>query len=95
LNERHIGHILLLHHNLTSALFLNDLIEAFTKEGWDILDAEQAFQDEIFLTYPTTIPAGPSLIWSLTKETGLYNDLIRYPAEDSQYKAPKMDSLGL
>ena len=90
LNQRHIPHTLLLHHNLTSALFLRDLIRKFKEEGWEITDADQAFQDEIFNRVPDVNPAGESLIWSLAKETGKYEDELRYPAEDSRYEIPKM-----
>lgn len=92
---RHIRHTLLLHHNLTSALFLDDLIKRFKAEGWDITDAEKAFQDEIFNTSPKVIPAGESLIWSLAKESGKYEQILRYPAEDSQYEEARMNALGL
>ncbi len=95
MNGKHIRHTLLLHHNLTSALFLDDLIERFKKEGWAITDAEKAFQDEIFNASPGTIPAGESLIWSLAKESGKYESILRYPAEDSQYEEMKMNTLGL
>ncbi|MEM9884252.1 MAG: polysaccharide deacetylase family protein [Bacteroidota bacterium] len=95
MNKRHILHTLLLHHNLTSALFLNDLIERFKAEGWEVIDADLAYQDRIFKYATTTIPAGESLIWSMAKEKGMYDAQLRYPAEDSRYEAPKMDSLGL
>lgn len=40
-------------------------------------------------------PAGESLIWSLAKESGKYEDELRYPAEDSRYEIPKMKELGI
>ncbi len=95
MNGRHIAHTLLLHHNLTSALFLDDLIAAFKAQGWEVIDAQKAFEDEIYQTQPNTVPAGESLIWSMAKATGDYEDQLRYPAEDSRYEEPKMDRLGL
>ena len=95
LTNRHIHHTLLLHHNLTSALFLTDLIEQYKAAGWEIVDAEVAFQDEIFKEVPPTIPAGESIIWSLAKASGQYENELRYPAEDSRYEIPKMEALGL
>ncbi len=95
MNDRHINHTLLLHHNLTSALFLKSLIQRFKSEGWEVIDAEEAYTDPIFEQIPSTVPAGESLIWSLAKESGLYEDRLRYPAEDSRYEQPKMDSLNL
>ena len=92
---RHIKHTLLLHHNLAAALFLDDLVNMFRAKGWKIIDAEDAFQDPIFRSNPTNIPAGESLIWALAKETGRFEEILRYPAEDSVYEKEKMDSLGL
>ena len=92
---RHISHTLLLHHNLTSALFLGDLIALFRSRGWKIIDAEEAFRDEIFQRQPANLPAGESLIWALAKESGKFEALLRYPAEDSKYEMDEMDRLGL
>ncbi len=95
LNGRHIPHTLLLHHNLTSALFLPDLINMFRDRGWRLVDAQEAYADSIFDERPGLIPAGESLIWALGRESGRFDDVLRYPPEDSQYEVAKMDSLGL
>lgn len=95
LNNRHIPHTLLLHHNLSSALFLDDLIQKFKEEGWEVMSADRAFEDDIFKNNPNVNPAGESLIWSLAKESGNYEGKLRYPAEDSRYEIPKMKKLGL
>ena len=95
MTNRHINHTLLLHHNLTSALFLDDLIKRFKSEGWEVVNADEAFQDAFFNKIPKTNPAGESLVWSLAKETGEYENILRYPAEDSRYEIPKMKDFGL
>lgn len=95
LTGRHINHTLLLHHNLAAALFLGDLVKKFKAKGWKIVDAEEAFKDPIFQSNPTNIPAGESLIWALAKESGKFEEVLRCPAEDSQYEKEKMDKLGL
>lgn len=95
LTNRHINHTLLLHHNLTSALFLDDLIAYFQNEGWEVISTDEAFQDAFFAETPNTVPAGESLVWSVAKETGAYEHLLRYPAEDSRYEKPRMEKLGL
>lgn len=92
---RRIKHTLLLHHNFAAALFLDDLIEYFKAKGWNVIDADEAFTDEIFDERPDNMPAGESLIWALAHESGKYKDILRYPAEDSQYEKARMDSLGL
>lgn len=95
LHKRHIKHTLLLHHNLTSALFLKSLIAKFKSEGWDVIDATEAYKDPIYDSTPKVEPAGESLIWSLAKESGKFEDILRYPAEDSRYEKEEMDRLGL
>ncbi|MGC3947625.1 MAG: polysaccharide deacetylase family protein [Chryseolinea sp.] len=93
LTGRHINHTMLLHHNLASALFLDDLIAMFKEKGWKVISADEAYRDPIFEKQPTNAPAGESLIWSLAKESGKYE--LRYPAEDSQYEEARMNALGL
>lgn len=93
LTGRHIHHTLLLHHNLTSALFLGELIALFKEKGWKVMDADKAFADEIFDRTPGH--AGESIIWALAKDSGQYENMLRYPAEDSRYEKEKMDKLGL
>ncbi len=95
INEKHINHTLLLHHNLTSALFLGDLIERFKEEGWEVVNGDEAYQDKIFDKIPDPDFAGESLIWSMAKQSGKYEESLRYPAEDSRYEKGKMNKLGL
>ena len=93
LTGRHIHHTLLLHHNLTAALFIDDLIKMFRKKGWVFSSAKRAYEDPIFDIIPKY--AGESLIYALAKDSGRYESLLRYPAEDSRYEKKKMDALGL
>ncbi|RYU91037.1 polysaccharide deacetylase family protein [Emticicia agri] len=95
LTGRRINHVLLLHHNIASALFLDDLIKHFTANGWEITDADKAYQDKIYEEVPGNIPAGESLIWALAKKSGKFEKALRYPAEDGAYEKPMMDKLGL
>jgi hypothetical protein len=74
---------------------LDDLIKEFEKLGWQTIDAEDALTDDIYKMIPNIIPAGESIIWGLAKETGKYEDILRYPAEDSQYEEDKINKLGL
>lgn len=95
LTGRNISHNVLLHHNITSALFIDDLITHFKDKGWEVIDAKEAFTDSIYNKAPITIPAGESLIWALAKQAGGYDSILRYPAEDSRYEKEGMDNLGL
>jgi peptidoglycan/xylan/chitin deacetylase (PgdA/CDA1 family) len=88
-------HTLLVHHNLLNALFLDDLIQMFKDKGWDVIAADVAFKDPVFQIQPNTVPAGESLIWALAKQTGRYENVLRYPGEDGAYEKATMDKLGL
>jgi len=91
-NHRQIKHTLLLHINLTSALFLSDLIEKFKKEGWLIEDYSSVRKDLAYSEIPSTMPSDQSLIWMLAKQTGQFENKLRYPGE---YEKDKMDKLGM
>jgi peptidoglycan-N-acetylglucosamine deacetylase len=95
LTNRRISHVILLHHNLAAALFLDDLIGHFEANGWEVMNADEAYQDDIYKELPDTIPAGESLIWALAKKSGKFDKVLRYPAEDGVYERPFMDKLGL
>jgi len=95
INQRQIHHTLLLHINLTSALFLSDLIEKFKKEGWIIENYSSVREDKIYNEVPSTMPSDQSLIWMQTKKTGQFENVLRYPGEDGEYEKDKMDILGL
>ncbi|MBU1099590.1 MAG: polysaccharide deacetylase family protein [Bacteroidetes bacterium] len=72
---RQIPHIMLVHNNITSALFLGDLIQKFKDEDWEIVDASEAFSDELYLSKPDVIwQRGQSILFSIAKERGLITD---------------------
>ncbi len=92
---RSVPHTILIHWNVLNSLFLGDVLNMFHRHGWRIVNAEHAFRDPIFQRAPKTMPAGESLLWALAKETGKFEDLLRYPGEDDVYEKPKLDRLGL
>lgn len=93
--NRNISHTLLLHHNLLNALFLGKLISSLKKDGWEIINALDAYKDPIYKSQPDIVPAGESIVWSCAKESGKYQSILRYPGEDSIYEKESMDILGL
>lgn len=95
LTNRRINHVMLLHHNLAAALFLDELIKHFEDSGWEVIDADKAYEDKIYNEVPNNIPSGESLIWALAKQSGKFEKVLRYPAEDGDYEKPFMDKLGL
>ncbi len=90
-----VPHTLLIHYSLLNSLFLGDLLSMFRSKGWGVIDAEEAFSDPVFTRQPDTVPAGESLIWALAKETGRFEDRLRYPGEDDVYEKPLLDRLKL
>lgn len=95
INHREIKHTLLLHFNLTSALFLDDLIKMFKQKGWLIENYSSAIKDPVYEFVPSSIPSEQSLIWMQAKQSGLYEDRLRYPGEDGVFEKDKMDKAGL
>ena len=93
--KRAIPHTILIHHNLLSALFLGDLIAMFEAKGWELVDAATAFEDQVFRAQPDIAPAGESIVWALAKESGVFEDQLRYPGEDGVYEKAAMDRLRL
>lgn len=89
---RSISHVFLLHTNAINAEFLPDIISLFDDRGWQLIDANDAFQDPVYRMSPDVLPAGESIIWSLAKQKGLTD--LRYPAEDSRYEEEILESLG-
>jgi peptidoglycan/xylan/chitin deacetylase (PgdA/CDA1 family) len=92
---RSVPHTILLHYNLLNSLFLGDVLDNFRQRGWQIIDAEDAYRDPVFRMEPKNVPAGESLLWALAKETGKFENVLRYPGEDDVYEKPKLDRLGL
>jgi hypothetical protein len=90
-----VRHVILLHHNMINALFLEDLIKMFRDNGWEIINASDAYKDPVYQMQPDILPAGESIIWSAAHASGKFDDELRYPAEDGEYEKDKMDKLGL
>ena len=74
---------------------MNDLIERFKREGWNIENYNEALKDPIYNELPSSMPAEQSLIWLLAKQSGQCDNKLRYPGEDGKYEKDKMDKLGL
>jgi peptidoglycan-N-acetylglucosamine deacetylase len=91
---RSVKHTLLVHHNLVNELYLGDILEQYTRRGWKLIDAEDAYTDRVFKTAPDVLPAGESVVRALAIQSGKLTH-PRYPAEDSRHEAPEMDRLGL
>ena len=71
LQGRDIPQVILLHHNLINALWLDDVIAMFKSKGWTITTPEAAFMDPIYQLQPDRLVAGQSLLLSMARTLGL------------------------
>jgi hypothetical protein len=67
---RDIPQILLLHHSLINALFLDDAIRQFKDMGWTITDPETAYRDFVYTLEPQRPAPGQSLLLSAARSLG-------------------------
>ncbi|MBL8523428.1 MAG: polysaccharide deacetylase family protein [Betaproteobacteria bacterium] len=71
LQGRDIPQVILLHHNLINALWLDDVIAMFKAKGWTITLPEAAFADPVYQLQPDRTVAGQSLLMSMARTLGL------------------------
>ncbi len=71
LQGRDIAQVLLLHHNLLNALWLDDVLTQFEEMGWKIITPAEAFDDPVYKLEPVRKAAGQSLLLSLGRVLGL------------------------
>ena len=71
LQGRDIAQVLLLHHNLINALWLDDAIALFKDMGWTITTPAAAFADPVYRLEPDRPAAGQSLLLSMARTLGL------------------------
>ncbi|MFC0252335.1 polysaccharide deacetylase family protein [Massilia consociata] len=71
LQGRDIPQVLLLHHNLINALWLDDLIRQFKQMGWSITTPADAYADPVYQLMPDRAAPGQSLLLSMGRSLGL------------------------
>lgn len=71
LQGRDIAQVLLLHHNLVNALWLDDIIVQFKKMGWTITTPAAALADPVYQLMPERAAPGQSLLLSMGRTMGL------------------------
>lgn len=71
LQGRDIAQVLLIHHNLLNALWLDDVLAQFEEMGWKIVTPDEAFADPVYQLQPERTVAGQSLLLSLGRLLGL------------------------
>lgn len=96
LQGRDIAQVILLHHNLVNALWLDDVIAQFRDMGWTITTPAAAFADPVYQLTPERAAPGQSLLLSLGRTLGLG----RFPGgerlvDDGDYEMAELKQLGL
>jgi peptidoglycan/xylan/chitin deacetylase (PgdA/CDA1 family) len=71
LQGRDIAQVILLHHNLVNALWLDDVIVQFREMGWSFTTPAAAFADPVYQLTPEHAAPGQSLLLSLGRTLGL------------------------
>ncbi|MFZ6843769.1 polysaccharide deacetylase family protein [Undibacterium sp. RuTC16W] len=71
LQGRDIPQIILLHHNLINALWLDDVIAQFKDMGWNIVTPASAFADPVYQLVPDRPAPGQSLLLSMARSLGV------------------------
>lgn len=71
LQGRDIAQVMLMHHNLINAMWLDDVITQFEQMGWSITTPAKAFADPIYQLLPERAVPGQSLLLSMARTLGL------------------------
>lgn len=101
LQGRDIPQVLLLHHNLINALWLDDVIAMFKQKGWSITTPEKAFADPIYQLQPDRAAPGQSLLLSMARSLGLWSRTGEKFAgwerlhDDGEYEIEALKAAGL
>jgi len=67
---RQAAQVLLLHENDLAASFTSDMIDALRDDGWEIISADEAFDDEIASYAPDTLFSGMGRIAAIASDQG-------------------------
>ncbi|HNG60291.1 MAG TPA: polysaccharide deacetylase family protein [Cellvibrionaceae bacterium] len=79
------NHVLLLHENDTTALFLGDLIAQIRKSGGHIISPQEAYADPAYQQFPMSYFQKQGRVAAAAQLQGVPIEQLKHPAEDSQY----------
>jgi peptidoglycan-N-acetylglucosamine deacetylase len=87
--RKHLGrspkHVLLLHENDMSALYLGDLIAHLKSKGWTIISPRKAYKDPIASQVPDVLFNGQGRIAAIAREKGIPAPELVQATEDEVY----------
>jgi peptidoglycan/xylan/chitin deacetylase (PgdA/CDA1 family) len=75
-------HVLLLHENDMSALFIGDLIQHIKSKGWKIIPVEEAYNDPLAKNLPDVLFNGQGRIAAIASENGVPVQQLVQDSED-------------
>jgi peptidoglycan-N-acetylglucosamine deacetylase len=78
-------HVLLLHENDLTALFLGDLIKHLKKNGWKIISPRDAYEDAIATYVPDVLFNGQGRVAAIAREKGTPARELVQDAEDEEF----------
>lgn len=64
------AHVLLLHETDLAALFIEDTVEAFREDGWEIISMDEAYTDPIASIEPDTMYLGSGRVAAIARTKG-------------------------
>lgn len=73
LQGRDIAQVMLMHHTLVNALWLDDAITQFESMGWKFVSPADAYADPVYQLKPELPATGQSLLLSIARSLGLGN----------------------
>lgn len=96
LQGRDIAQVLLLHHNLINALWLDDVIRQFRDMGWTIVSPGEAFADPVYALDPQRNAPGQSLLISMGRSLGMTTqDIGLRLMDDGDFEIEALKAQGL
>jgi peptidoglycan/xylan/chitin deacetylase (PgdA/CDA1 family) len=94
LQGRDIAQVMLMHHNLINALWLDDVIAMFKDMGWTITTPAEALRDPVYQLLPERAAPGQSLLLSLARSLGV-GDIAPRLTDDGDFEIAALKALGL
>lgn len=96
LQGRDIPQIMLMHHNLINALWLDDVITQFEEMGWKFVTPAAAFADPVYQLKPERVAYGQSLLLSMALSLGLGKfDGWKRLVDDGEFEMESLKKQGL
>lgn len=78
-------HVMLLHENDTSALFVGDLVAHLRSKGWKIITPQRAYKDPIAKHFPAGIFHKQGRVAAIAASKGIPESELRHPSENTDY----------